>query len=78
MLRHDVYRHSGHHHDHFSGYSRPHLLVLRFSGADFTPAPQVMHGGFDLIGRHTRSAIGIAELHGSMPIEVEALCEVPE
>jgi enamine deaminase RidA (YjgF/YER057c/UK114 family) len=55
------------------------------SAPGFTQAPQVLHGFSDLMvevfgeaGRHTRSAIGVAELHANMPIEVEALFEVPE
>jgi enamine deaminase RidA (YjgF/YER057c/UK114 family) len=31
---------------------------------------------FGEAGRHTRSAIGVAELYADMPIEVEALFEV--
>lgn len=47
-----------------------------------TPS-NVLHGFSDLMidvfgdaGRHTRSAIGVAELYADIPIEVEALFEV--
>lgn len=49
----------------------------------FNTLPGVMHGFSDLMvevfgeaGRHTRSAIGVAELYADIPIEVEALFEV--
>ena len=47
-----------------------------------TPS-NVMHGFSDLmveifgeLGRHTRSAIGVAELYSDIPVEVEALFEI--
>jgi len=49
----------------------------------FNTPSNVLHGFSDLMvdvfgpaGRHTRSAIGVAELYADMPIEVEALFEV--
>ncbi|NCY24347.1 MAG: RidA family protein [Rhodospirillales bacterium] len=49
----------------------------------FNTPSDVLHGFSDLMvdvfgpaGRHTRSAIGVAELYADMPIEVEALFEV--
>ena len=51
----------------------------------FNTPSNVMHGFSDLmvevfgeIGRHTRSAIGVAELYADMPVEVEALFEVAD
>jgi enamine deaminase RidA (YjgF/YER057c/UK114 family) len=50
----------------------------------FNTPSDVLHGFSDLMvevfgeaGRHTRSAIGVAELYADIPIEVEALFEVP-
>ena len=47
-----------------------------------TPS-NVLHGFSDLMveifgeaGRHTRSAIGVAELYSDIPVEVEALFEI--
>lgn len=49
----------------------------------FNMPSEVLHGFSDLMvevfgeaGRHTRSAIGVAELYADIPIEVEALFEV--
>lgn len=49
----------------------------------FNTPSDVLHGFSDLMieifgdaGRHTRSAIGVAELYADIPIEVEALFEV--
>ena len=49
----------------------------------FNTPSEVLHGFSDLMveifgeaGRHTRSAIGVAELYADIPIEVEALFEV--
>lgn len=51
----------------------------------FNTPSNVMHGFSDLmvevfgeIGRHTRSAIGVAELYADIPVEVEALFEVAD
>ena len=38
--------------------------------------PSEVLNGFSDAGRHTRSAIGVAELYADMPIEVEALFEL--
>jgi enamine deaminase RidA (YjgF/YER057c/UK114 family) len=49
----------------------------------FNTPSDVLHGFSDMMveifgenGRHTRSAIGVAELYADIPIEVEALFEV--
>ena len=49
----------------------------------FNTPSDVLHGFSDLMvevfgekGRHTRSAIGVAELYADIPVEVEALFEV--
>ncbi len=49
----------------------------------FNRPSEVLHGFSDLMvevfgeaGRHTRSAIGVAELYADIPVEVEALFEV--
>ena len=51
----------------------------------FNRPSEVLHGFSDLMvdvfgetGRHTRSAIGVAELYADIPVEVEALFEVAE
>ncbi len=51
----------------------------------FNTLSGVMHGFSDLMvevfgesGRHTRSSIGVAELHADMPVEVEALFEISD
>jgi enamine deaminase RidA (YjgF/YER057c/UK114 family) len=51
----------------------------------FNTPSDVLHGFSDLMvdvfgeaGRHTRSAIGVAELYADIPIEVEALFEVAD
>ena len=51
----------------------------------FNTPSNVLHGFSDLMvevfgeaGRHTRSAIGVAELYADMPVEVEALFEVTD
>ena len=51
----------------------------------FNTPSNVLHGFSDLmvdvfgeIGRHTRSAIGVAELYADIPVEVEALFEVAD
>jgi enamine deaminase RidA (YjgF/YER057c/UK114 family) len=55
------------------------------SAPGFNRPSEVMHGFSDLMvevfgeaGRHTRSAIGVAELYADIPLEVEALFEAPE
>lgn len=49
---------------------------------DFTEQPQVINGYSDLFvelwgedGRHARSAVGMQQLPGGMPVEVEAIVE---
>ena len=49
----------------------------------FNTPSLVMHGFSDLMvevfgerGRHTRSAIGVAELYADIPVEIEALFEI--
>lgn len=49
----------------------------------FNRPSEVLHGFSDLMvevfgegGRHTRSAIGVAELYADIPVEIEALFEV--
>lgn len=51
----------------------------------FNQPSEVLHGFSDLMievfgeaGRHTRSAIGVAELYADIPVEIEALFEAPE
>ena len=50
---------------------------------DFEETPQVIHGASDLfvslfgeMGRHARSAVGMAALPGGIPVEVEVILEV--
>lgn len=50
------------------GFNTPSNVLNGFS--------DVMVDIFGEAGRHTRSAIGVAELYADMPIEVEALFEV--
>lgn len=53
------------------------------SAPGFTDQPAVMNGASELLqeifgeaGRHARSAIGVAELPGGAPVEVELIVEV--
>jgi enamine deaminase RidA (YjgF/YER057c/UK114 family) len=53
------------------------------SAPDFTDHPQVVNGASDLLvellgdkGRHTRSAVGVANLPGNSAVEVEAIIAV--
>jgi enamine deaminase RidA (YjgF/YER057c/UK114 family) len=50
------------------GFNTPSLVLNGFS--------DLMLEVFGEIGRHTRSAIGVAELYRDIPIEIEALFEV--
>lgn len=50
------------------GFNTPSLVLNGFS--------DLMVEVFGEAGRHTRSAIGVAELYADIPIEVEALFEV--
>lgn len=59
------------------------LLGMVNATADFEETPQVIHGASDLfvqifgeMGRHARSAVGMATLPGGVPVEVEAVFEV--
>ena len=52
------------------GYNTPSNVLNGFS--------DLMIDVFGDAGRHTRSAIGVAELYSDMPIEVEALFEVAQ
>jgi enamine deaminase RidA (YjgF/YER057c/UK114 family) len=61
------------------------VKVLGFvsSSEGFVEQPQVINGCSDLlvelygeVGRHARSAIGVAELPGGMPVEIEMVLEV--
>jgi enamine deaminase RidA (YjgF/YER057c/UK114 family) len=53
------------------------------SAAGFTGQPAVINGASDLLGEvfgeagaHARSAVGVAELPGGVPVEVELIVEV--
>lgn len=72
----------------YLGSLDPIVRVVRVLGfincaPGFNTPPPVLNGFSDLMievfgegGRHTRSAIGVAELYADIPIEVEALFEV--
>lgn len=72
----------------YLGSLNPVTRVVRVIGfincaPGFNTPSDVLHGFSDLMieifgdaGRHTRSAIGVAELYADIPIEVEALFEV--
>lgn len=52
---------------------------------DFTRMPEVIDGASDLFvqlwgeaGRHTRSAVGMQQLHFGMAIEIEGVCEIAD
>jgi enamine deaminase RidA (YjgF/YER057c/UK114 family) len=74
----------------YLGTLDPVLRVVRVLGfvncaPGFNRPSEVLHGFSDLMvdvfgeaGRHTRSAIGVAELYADIPVEVEALFEVAE
>ena len=51
-----------------AGYNTPSIVMHGFS--------DLMVEVFGEIGRHTRSAIGVAELYSDIPVEVEALFEI--
>jgi enamine deaminase RidA (YjgF/YER057c/UK114 family) len=73
---------------HYLGSLDPVTRVVRVVGfincaPGFNTPSDVLHGFSDLMievfgeaGRHTRSAIGVAELYRDIPCEVEALFEV--
>lgn len=59
------------------------LTVFVASTPDFTDQPLVANGVSELIndvfgeiGTHTRSAVGVAALPGSSPVEVEAILQI--
>jgi enamine deaminase RidA (YjgF/YER057c/UK114 family) len=59
------------------------VLGLVSSSPGFVEQPQVINGCSDLLvelygeaGRHARAAIGVAELPGGMPVEIEMVLEV--
>jgi len=61
------------------------LLSMVKSTADFTEHPQVANGCSDLMtevfgdnGRHARSAVGMANLPGNIPVEIEVIVEVSD
>ena len=72
----------------YLGSLNPVVRVVRVVGfincaPGFNTPSDVLHGFSDLMidvfgdaGRHTRSAIGVAELYADIPVEIEALFEV--
>ncbi len=62
------------------------VLGMVNSAPDFTQQPAVVHGFTDLmidvfgeeIGKHARSAVGMASLPGGMAIEIEMIVEVED
>ena len=61
------------------------LLSMVNSTADFTDPPQVANGCSDLMtevfgdnGKHARSAVGMANLPGNIPVEIEVIIEVSD
>ncbi|MBI3967848.1 MAG: RidA family protein [Chloroflexi bacterium] len=50
------------------GFNTPSLVINGFS--------DVIVDVFGPIGRHTRSAIGVAELYADIPVEIEAIFEL--
>jgi len=60
------------------------VLGMVNSGPGFTDQPKVINGCSDLfveifgeaIGKHARSAVGVAELHSNIPVEIEMILEV--
>jgi enamine deaminase RidA (YjgF/YER057c/UK114 family) len=59
------------------------VLGMVNSAPGFTDQPKVINGFSDLMievfgdaGRHARSAVGMAELPGGMPVEIEMVLEV--
>ena len=53
------------------------------SSSDFTEQPAVVHGASDLFvevfgdkGKHARSAVGMSQLPGGIPVEVELVVEI--
>ena len=61
------------------------LLSMVNSTGDFTEHPQVANGCSDLLvevfgdrGRHARSAVGMGNLPGNIPVEIEVIIEVTD
>jgi enamine deaminase RidA (YjgF/YER057c/UK114 family) len=62
------------------------VLGMVNSAPDFTQQPAVIHGFTDLmldvfgeeVGKHARSAVGLASLPGGMAVEIEMIVEVEE
>ena len=61
------------------------LLTMVNSTAGFTEQPAVANGCSDLLveafgdrGRHARSAVGMSNLPGSIPVEIEMIVEVSD
>ena len=61
------------------------LLSMVNSTADFTDHPQVANGCSDLMtevfgdnGKYARSAVGMANLPGNIPVEIEVIIEVSD
>ena len=61
------------------------LLSMVNSTADFTDHPQVANGCSALMtevfgdnGKHARSAVGMANLPGNIPVEIEVIIEVSD
>lgn len=61
------------------------LLSMVNSTGDFTEHPKVANGCSDLLvevfgdrGRHARSAVGLANLPGNIPVEIEVIIEVTD
>jgi enamine deaminase RidA (YjgF/YER057c/UK114 family) len=59
------------------------LTVFVASASGFTDQPKVANGASDLLGdlfgemgRHARSAVGVAELPLGVPVEVEVIAEI--
>jgi enamine deaminase RidA (YjgF/YER057c/UK114 family) len=59
------------------------LLGMVNSTPDFTEQPKVINGASDLlvdlfgdIGRHARSAVGMASLPNGIPVEIEMIVEI--
>lgn len=55
------------------------------SAPDFTDQPVVINGASELLeavfgeaGKHARSAVGVAELPGGVPVEVELIADIRE
>ena len=61
------------------------VLGMVNSAPDFTDQPKVINGASDLLveifgelGRHARSAVGMASLPGGIPVEIEMIVELAD